>query len=162
MICPSPRRDHSGGERDRYTQRTFWTYVNRRFPLSSAKEAKAVFLAATPLRRRADRGDRDDVDELHERRRVYVRQETRRFHGPLAKAETGRNGAERRERSDRRGDRAASPPCPERGGGRERWVREDGTAAGGMADGRKREAVPSSGWREVTAALHATTGRTHL
>jgi hypothetical protein len=83
---------------------------------------------------------------------------------PPAKAEAGRNGAERRERSERRGDGAARPPCPDRGGGWERWVREDGTAAGGMADGRKREAdaVPSAGWRAVTAALHATAGRDHL
>jgi hypothetical protein len=62
---------------------------------------------------------------------------------PPAKAEAGRNGAERRERSERRGDGAARPPCPDRGGGWEWWVREDGTAAGGMAEGRRRGAERS-------------------
>ena len=36
---------------------------------------------------------------------------------PPAKAETGRNGGERRERSERRGVAAARPPGPDRGGG---------------------------------------------
>jgi hypothetical protein len=65
---------------------------------------------------------------------------------PAAKAETDRTGAERRERSDRRGDRAAGPSGPDRGGGWERRVRVDGAAAGGMADGRRREAERSRSW----------------
>jgi hypothetical protein len=49
-----------------------------------------------------------------------------------------------------------------RGGGRERRVREDGTAAGGRwpAAG-EREAVPSAGWRSVARALAAEEGMRH-
>lgn len=59
---------------------------------------------------------------------------------PPAKAEAGRNDAERRERSERRGEGVARPPRPDRGGGWEWRVRVDGTAAGGVAEGRRREA----------------------
>ena len=80
---------------------------------------------------------------------------------PPAKA---RDGGERRERSERRG----VPPEPVRGGGREWWVREDGTAADGRRATagereavRSAEAVPSAGWRSVARALAAEEGCSH-
>jgi len=86
-----------------------------------------------------------------------------------AKAEADRNGAERREPRERRGDGAAGPSGPARGGGWERRVRVDGTAAGGRRptagerDGGAAagEAVPSAGWREVVDELEASAGRCH-
>ena len=75
-----------------------------------------------------------------------------------------RDGGERRERSERRG----APPELVRGGGRERRVREDGTAADGRRPtGGEREAVwsaevvPSAGWRSVAVALGVEEGCSH-
>jgi hypothetical protein len=93
-----------------------------------------------------------------------------------AKAEADRTGAERRERSDRRGDGAAGPSGPDRGGGsadrREaRGASEGGSegigraggpwAGGPGTSGGGGEAVPSAGWREVAAALDAGDGVGH-